>query len=320
MSNKALHIVFMGTPDFAVPALMAIAESRHKLAAVVTAPDKPAGRGRKLRASAVKKTAEARKITVLQPEKLKNPDFLHKLEAIQADVFVVVAFRMLPKEVWQMPPEGCFNLHASLLPQYRGAAPINHAVINGETKTGLTTFFLNETIDTGDIILQEEIVISPTETAGDLHDRMMLKGASLVIQSLDLIASDNYTLKKQSHISSKDLKAAPKIFQEDCHIDWSQDNRSVYNHIRGLSPYPAAWTIVKTPQEKWRLKIFKARQQTVAHTFPPGTIQTDNSSYLKIATGNGWIDVGNMQVSGKKPMPVTDFLRGHSIAANSRCE
>lgn len=301
---KSLRIVFMGTPDFAVPSLQALHESPHEVVGVVTAPDKPAGRGLKVRTSAVKDYAESQELKVLQPIKLRSEAFLQELASLKADLFVVVAFRMLPEVVWSMPARGTFNLHASLLPNYRGAAPINWAVINGEKETGLSTFFLQHAIDTGHVIMQAPIAIFPDETAGDLHDRMMEKGADLVLETTNAIAKDEVKTTPQKMNGNE--KPAPKIFKDDGRINWEADVRQVYNHIRGLSPYPTAWTTFGGKV----LKVYQAgiiQQKTNAK---PGTVDTDGSSYLHVATQNGSIVIKEMQLQGKKRMEVANFLRG----------
>jgi len=311
---KQLKIVFMGTPEFAVQSLDAIVRSEHKVVGVVTSADKPAGRGKKLKASAVKEYAVAHKLKLLQTEKLKNKDFLNELERLNADVFVVVAFRMLPEVVWSMPPLGTFNLHASLLPQYRGAAPINYAIINGETESGVTTFFLDKQIDTGRIILQEKCAISKTDDAGSLHDRLMKMGSKLVVKTLNLLASGEYQTTNQLEALSKnmELKAAPKIFKEDCRINFNQDVESCYNHIRGLSPYPGAFTELISPEGKiFLLKIFKT--EITNRISEAGSIQTDGKNSLEISCKNGSLIILQLQLQGKKRMQTEDLLRGFKI-------
>ncbi|MFW0716788.1 methionyl-tRNA formyltransferase [Pedobacter sp. N23S346] len=299
-----MKIVFMGTPDFAVASLDALVQANFDIVAVVTAPDKPAGRGQKLNESAVKKYAVEHSIPVLQPEKLKNPEFLEALKSYQADLQVVVAFRMLPEVVWNMPPKGTINLHGSLLPQYRGAAPINHAIINGEKESGVTTFFLTHEIDTGDIILSDRTPIGDDETAGELHDKLMVIGANLLVKTVTAIASGDFT--EQPQPQSDELKHAPKIFKEDCKIDWNNPSAKVHNLIRGLSPYPTAFTMLN---EK-TLKIFKAEHENTEPAIAAGGFLTDGKTYLKFATKDGFIKLMDIQFEGKKRMLIEDFLRG----------
>ena len=260
MSGKGLRIVFMGTPGFAVATLKAIVEAEYNIVGVITAPDKPAGRGRKIQESEVKKYALDKGLKILQPEKLKNPEFIAELESLKPDLQIVVAFRMLPEIVWQIPKIGTFNLHGSLLPQYRGAAPINWAVINGEKATGLTTFLIDKEIDTGRILLQKEVEILNIDSAGSLHDKMMIIGAELVKETVELIATGDFNAKPQEAFfaNAEELKHAPKIFKEDCKIDWSRDASQIYNFIRGLSPFPGAWTSLKNLKtgKKINLKVF----------------------------------------------------------------
>lgn len=299
-----MNIVFMGTPDFAVASLDALVQAHFKVVAVVTAPDKPAGRGQKLNESAVKKYALENNIPVLQPEKLKNEEFLKELRSYNADLQVVVAFRMLPEVVWNMPPKGTINVHGSLLPHYRGAAPINHAIINGETKSGVTTFFLKHEIDTGDVIFNAAVDIHEDTTAGDLHDELMAVGAKLLVKTVKAIKSNDYT--EQPQPLDENLKHAPKIFKENCKIDWNNGNDKIYNLIRGLSPYPTAFTYLN---EK-TIKIFKAQKETTPPTVKPGEFLTDGKTYLKFASTDGYISLLDIQFEGKKRMPITDFLRG----------
>lgn len=310
---RKLRILFMGTPEFAVAGLDALIHDEQDVVAVVTSMDKPAGRGRKIKTSPVKDYALSQNIPVLQPEKLKSPAFLAKLQDLQPDLIVVVAFRMLPEQVWKLPPLGTINLHASLLPQYRGAAPINRVLMNGETETGLTTFFIEKEIDTGKIILQETVPIDPDENAGNLHDKMMNTGAVLLVKTVRALAGGNPLLTDQAAIISKQekLKMAPKIFTEDCRIDWDQDTEVVYNHIRGLSPYPAAWTRLKdqTGEEKI-LKIFGAEKEVLPVNEKPGTILTDDNNTLEIVCRNGIIRLTRIQLEGKKKMETPEFLRG----------
>ncbi|WP_131538928.1 methionyl-tRNA formyltransferase [Pedobacter nototheniae] len=299
-----MKIVFMGTPDFAVASLDALVQANFNVVAVVTAPDKPAGRGQKLNESAVKKYAVEKGIPVLQPEKLKNPEFLTELKSFNADLQIVVAFRMLPEVVWNMPPKGTVNLHGSLLPQYRGAAPINHVIINGEKESGVTTFFLKHEIDTGDVIMSDSIAIADDETAGELHDKLMIVGAKLLVKTVKAIEENNFT--EQPQPQSIDLKHAPKIFKDDCKIDWNNNVQSVYNLIRGLSPYPTAFTLLNDKT----LKIFKAELEDKEPGISAGSFLTDGKTYLKFATKNGFIKLIDIQYEGKKRMLIEDFLRG----------
>jgi len=319
MHPKEIRIVFMGTPDFAVESLKALVENGYQVVGVITAPDKPAGRGRQLSESAVKKYAVENNLKVLQPEKLKNPEFIAELESLKADLQIVVAFRMLPEIVWNMPPLGTFNLHASLLPQYRGAAPLNWAVINGETETGVTTFLLSHEIDTGQIIFQEKVSIAENDTVGDLHDRMMMIGAGLVIKTVDALADGKVEPIDQTQLigNQEKIKPAPKIFKEDCRIDWTKDTESVRNLIRGLSPYPAAWTELVQPvkDEILTAKIYATTDDRSSLPAAPGTIQTDGKKSLKIACVDGWLSITEIQLSGKKRMKIDELLRGfHDLA------
>lgn len=302
-----MKIIFMGTPQFAVASLDALIKAGCDVVAVVTAPDKPAGRGQKLNESAVKQYAVANGIKVLQPEKLKDPEFLNELKSLHADLQVVVAFRMLPEVVWSMPPRGTINLHASLLPQYRGAAPINWVLINGEKESGVTTFFLKHEIDTGDILFTEKITLSGHETAGDLHDRLMYKGAGLLVKTVKGVESGRYNEHPQSALlDGVELKHAPKIFKEDCLIDWQQPAESIYNKIRGLSPYPTAYTFLNDKI----LKVFNATFETAKPGIQPGGFLTDNKTYLKFAAPDGYVHLTDVQLEGKKQMDIAQFLRG----------
>jgi len=304
IKQRSMKIVFMGTPDFAVASLSALQQAGLEIVGVVTAADKPAGRGQKLNESAVKKYAVANGLTVLQPLKLKDPVFIEELKNLQADLFVVVAFRMLPEIVWQMPAKGTINLHGSLLPQYRGAAPINHAIINGEKESGVTTFFLKQEIDTGDIIFSAAVEIGDDETAGDLHDKLMNVGADLLVKTVKAIAEDDYNEVPQPQ--SDELKHAPKIFKDFCKIDWNQNNQTVYNHIRGLSPYPTAFTTLNDKT----LKVFKAELEDKEPGISTGAFLTDGKTYLKFATKDGFIKVLDVQLEGKKRMLIDELLRG----------
>lgn len=299
-----MKIVFMGTPDFAVASLEALFKAGFEIAAVVTAADKPAGRGQKLSESAVKKYAQEKGLKVLQPVRLKDPEFIAELHDLKADLQVVVAFRMLPEAVWNMPPKGTINLHASLLPQYRGAAPINHAIINGEKESGVTTFFLKHEIDTGDIIFSEKVSIGPQDTAGELHDQLMQTGAGLLVKTVQAIADGNYT--EQPQPQAADLKHAPKIFKDFCQIDWNQSTGLIHNLIRGLSPYPTAFT----PLNDKTLKIFRAEIEEKEPGIAPGGFLTDGKSFLKFAAKDGFLKLTDLQYEGKKRMTTEEFLRG----------
>lgn len=306
-----MKVVFMGTPDFAVGVLSAIIEAGFEVAAVVTAPDKPAGRGLKMQYSAVKAFALERQLPLLQPKKLKSEDFVQALQQLQADVFVVVAFRMLPEVVYAMPPKGTFNVHASLLPQYRGAAPIHHAIINGETKTGVTTFFLDKQIDTGDIIDAMELPIGADETVGELYDRLMVAGAQLAVRTLQSIEAGTVVTIPQPVVPQEDLKPAPKIFKEDTFVDWTMSTVQVYNHIRGLSPSPCACTRIKNHRgETELLKLYKVRPLEAASTLPVGTLEVKHPDTLIVHTADGQIQVENLQLQGKKRLSASEFLRG----------
>lgn len=322
MHPKETRIVFMGTPDFAVESLKALVENNYNIVGVITAPDKPAGRGRQLSESAVKQYAVEKGLNVLQPEKLKNPEFIARLQGLKADLQIVVAFRMLPEIVWNMPPMGTFNLHASLLPQYRGAAPLNWAIINGENETGVTTFLLDHEIDTGRIIYQQRIPIRDNDTVGDLHDRMMVIGADLVLKTVDALTEGRVEAVEQTALigSPGDIRHAPKIFKEDCRIDWTKDTESVRNLIRGLSPYPAAWTELIHPEKREVLsaKIYAAHRDSSSLPAKPGTLVSDGKTYLKIACPDGWLSITDIQLSGKKRMKVEELLRGFHDMQNWR--
>ena len=314
MDNK-IRIAYFGTPEFAASQLEAILAAGYEVAVVVTMPDKPAGRGRKIQFSDVKKTALEHNLPLLQPEKLKDPAFLEQLASYRADLFIVVAFRMLPAVVWQMPRLGTFNLHASLLPQYRGAAPINFAIINGETETGLTTFFLNEEIDKGAVIMREKVSIRPDETAGELHDELMLLGNKVVVETIRKIESGNIDAQAQETLAEGQvLKPAPKISKEFCNINWHRDLQTVYNHIRGLSPYPAAHTqLLSENGDCIDLKVFATESEPCRHGMPTGTVVTDNKKYLKVALSDGYLHLTTVQQAGKKAMPIAEFLRGTQL-------
>lgn len=305
-----MRIVFMGTPDFAVASLEALIKSKNKVVGVVTAPDRPAGRGQKIKESAVKQCANIYDIPVLQPERLRDPEFLKQLKELEADLQVVVAFRMLPEVVWNMPKKGTINVHASLLPQYRGAAPINHAILNGEKETGVTTFLLNHQIDTGNILLSKKTEISKTDDAGTLHDKLMYLGADLLIETVEQLSANNLTpIAQKSLIENENLNPAPKIFRNDCKIDWSKDSETIYNHIRGLSPYPGAFTEL----DKKTLKVYKSKIGDEASQHQPGQLITDGKSFIKIAAQDNYLYLLELQLQGKKKMNTEDFLRGNTL-------
>jgi methionyl-tRNA formyltransferase len=306
-------ILFSGTPDFAVESLKILVENGYNICGVITAPDKPAGRGMQMQQSAVKKYALSKDLYILQPEKLKDTAFLSEVASLKADLHIVVAFRMMPEQLWSMPRLGTLNLHASLLPQYRGAAPINRAIMNGETTTGVTTFFLKHEIDTGDIILSDKVDIGPIETAGELHDRLMHIGAALVLKTVQQIEKGNISTTPQKSITSE-LKHAPKIFKNDCRINWSDKTSTVFNQIRGLSPYPGAFTILEDKNGKTlTLKIYSALFLKSKELSEAGKIISDNKGFLNIATSDGIISIKELQLEGKKRMSAEDFLRGFSI-------
>jgi len=305
-----LRIVFMGTPEFAVDSLDAIIKAGGNIVGVITAPDKASGRGMHLAQSAVKKYAVQNNLPLLQPEKLKDENFVRQLQSLNADVQVVVAFRMLPEIVWNMPPLGTINLHGSLLPQYRGAAPINWAVINGEKETGVTTFKLQQAIDTGNILMQEKFPIEEKDTAGTVHDKMKEIGAEVLVKTLKALCNGSLKEIKQSTVEEKDLKSAPKIFTETCNIDFSKTVEEVYNLIRGLSPFPAAFTQLN---EKM-LKVFFAEKEIISHDKTVGTFFTDGKNFLKFACSNGYIHFTDIQLEGKKRMLIEDFLRGYRFS------
>lgn len=309
-----MKIIFMGTPDFAVASLEAILRANFEVVAVVTAPDKPAGRGLKLQETPVKKCAVSHQIPVLQPIKLKDPDFLAELKSYQADIQVVVAFRMLPEVVWNMPPKGTFNLHGSLLPDYRGAAPINWAIIRGEKTTGVTTFFIEQAIDTGQILLSESTPIGGNETAGELHDRLMDIGANLVVKTLQQIKNNTYTQTPQETPSVE--KNAPKLFKESCQINWDTSTQSIHNFIRGLSPYPAAWTNFQGKMHK----IYKSNKEILSDLdvsnaevikMEDKTIRTNRKTFWQVKTADGWLSIEEIQAEGKKRLSIEEFLRGY---------
>lgn len=309
-----LRIIFMGTPEFAVAALEELLSAKYNVVGVITAPDRPAGRGRKIRQSAVKTFAIQHDLNVLQPSNLKDPFFLEQLKLLDADLQIVVAFRMLPKVVWAMPKIGTFNLHASLLPEYRGAAPINWAIINGETKTGVTTFFINEKIDTGSILLQEQIDIASTMDVGQLHDELMILGSKLIIKTLRLLQSANYKLVVQP---KNDKKIAPKLNKEICKIDWTNSLNDIHNKIRGLSPYPGAWTILTNKNEKIEVKIYRSEKIINDHDLTPGTLIVDKKE-IKVAARDGFLKILDLKLAGKRRMDTRSLLNGYTFDEASK--
>ena len=312
MEKEALRIVYMGTPEFAVESLRCLVEGGYNVVGVITMPDKPAGRGHKLQYSPVKQYALEHNLPLLQPEKLKDEAFLEALRTWKADLQIVVAFRMLPEVVWNMPRLGTFNLHASLLPQYRGAAPINWAVINGDTETGVTTFFLKHEIDTGEIIQQVRIPIADTDDAGMVHDKLMMLGGQLVTETVDAILNGTVkTFPQENMAMAGELRPAPKIFKETCRIDWHQPVKRIYDFIRGLAPHPAAWTELKQPDGNTIiLKIFETEKLVQSHGLAPGSICTDGKTYLHIAATDGFVGIRSLQLPGKKRLKVDELLRG----------
>jgi methionyl-tRNA formyltransferase len=311
---KDLRIVFMGTPDFAVTILKHLVDTNYTIVGVITAPDKPAGRGRKLNESAVKKYALSENLNILQPKNLKNEAFLEDLKSLNADLQIIVAFRMLPQVVWQMPKYGTFNLHASLLPEYRGAAPIHWAVINGETKTGVTTFFIDDKIDTGEIILQEEISVENDETVGTLHDKLMNLGAGLVSKTVNLIAEGNVQTHKQPELEEK---SAPKLNPDNTRIDWSDSLDNIYNKVRGLNPFPAAWTIIKNGDEEISTKLYEVEKLEESHDFESGQIISSKKE-MKVAVLKGFIIIKGIKLAGKKKMDAKSLLNGFTFDENSK--
>ena len=312
---EKLRIVFMGTPEFAVGILDTIIKNNYEVVGVITAADKPAGRGQKLKYSAVKEYALEHNLSLLQPTNLKEEDFLVTLQNLNANLQVVVAFRMLPEVVWKMPKLGTFNLHASLLPKYRGAAPINWAIINGETKTGVTTFFIDDKIDTGAMILSKETSISSTENAGELHDRLMSIGCEVVIKTLELIERENVTTTIQTE--SVDIKTAYKLNKDNCKIDFSKSGEEIYNLIRGLSPYPSAWCFIKEGNEEWNVKIYQAKLVSQTHNYEVGSIITTKKE-MKIAVRDGFIEILSLQFPGKKAMKTTEILNGMTFSTEAK--
>ena len=306
-----LRIVFMGTPEFAVGILDTIIMNNYEVVGVITAADKPAGRGQKIKYSAVKEYALEKNLPLLQPTNLKDPAFLDELKALNANLQIIVAFRMLPKLVWEMPKYGTFNLHASLLPNYRGAAPINWAIINGETKTGVTTFYIDDKIDTGAMILSAETAIDPDENAGQLHDKLMILGSQTVVNTLKLIETGKVNpIIQEDH---SEIKTAYKLDKDNCKIDWSKSGTEIHNQIRGLSPYPVAWCIIKDNNQEWNVKIYESKIQTEKHSLPIGTIQTTKKE-IRVAVSNGFLQIVSLQFPGKKKMTASELLNGMTFS------
>lgn len=332
MEKKDLRIVYMGTPDFAVEALRCLVDGGYHVVGVITMPDKPAGRGHKLQFSPVKQFALDHNLPLLQPERLKDEAFVEALRSWKADLQIVVAFRMLPEVVWSMPRLGTFNLHASLLPQYRGAAPINWAVINGDTETGITTFFLKHEIDTGEVIQQERVPIAPEDNAGTIHDKLMLLGGRLVTETVDHILDGTiHSIPQEELADCRSLRPAPKIFKETCRLKWNQPTLALHNLVRGLSPYPAAWSELVNPNgERLSVKIFETAPAACSTTMdganpsntpvPPGTLKTDGKHYLYVATSDGWLSLLQLQLPGKRRLPIEELLRGFHPDASWRME
>jgi len=305
--SSQLRIVFMGTPDFATESLKRLVENNYNIVGVVTTPDRPAGRGQKIKFSSVKEYAVSQNLQVLQTEKLKNPQFIDELKNLEADLFVVVAFRMLPEIVWRLPTKGTFNLHGSLLPRYRGAAPINWAVINGDKETGVTTFFIEKDIDTGNIIFQEKLSISDKDTAGNIHDKLMHIGSELVCKTIDAIESNKAPNSPQLNETATH---APKIFKADCKVNWEENSVVIHNKIRGLSPYPTAWTSIDKDKT---LKLFRSSYENANHNETIGKILISNNKEMKVAAKDGFVHIHELQLSGKKRMKTEDFLRGYNF-------
>ncbi len=313
--KKDLRIIFMGTPEFAVTILRKLVENNYNIVGVITAPDKPAGRGRKLHESAVKVYAKSVGLHLLQPTNLKQDSFIEELKTLQANLQIVVAFRMLPKVVWEMPEHGTFNLHASLLPNYRGAAPINWAIINGEQKTGVSTFFIDEKIDTGEMILQKEIEILPNDTAGNLHDKLMHIGSDLVIDTIKLIEQENVITTPQP--INIDVQTAYKLNKENCFINWNESIDNIYNKVRGLNPYPAAWCLLKNKEDKLNVKIYQVEKHECSHDFEIGQIITTKSE-VKVAVKKGYIILKEIKLPGKRKMDVKSLLNGYTFGVNAK--
>ncbi|GAA4269460.1 methionyl-tRNA formyltransferase [Hyunsoonleella aestuarii] len=310
-----LRIVFMGTPDFAVNTLKVLVENQYNIVGVITAPDKPAGRGRKLHESEVKRYAKSQNLNILQPTNLKSEDFLKVLKDLKANLQIVVAFRMLPKVVWQMPEYGTFNLHASLLPNYRGAAPINWAIINGETKTGVTTFFIDDKIDTGEMILQEEIPIDQEEDAGSLHDKLMTLGSNLVLKTVNLIKEGE--VKTTPQPDTRNLKTAYKLNRDNCRIDWTDTIDNIYNKIRGLSPYPSAYTTLINGDDHFDIKVYRAEKEFSKHDLPSGSIIATKKD-LRVAVSKGYIKLTEIKLPGKRKMDIQALLNGYRFDSNAK--
>ncbi len=319
LMNKDLRIVFIGTPEFAVASLDALIKNKNNIVGVITSPDKPVGRGRKIKYSAIKEYSLKYNLTLLQPTNLKDNNFIKELRSLRADLQIIVAFRMLPDIVWDMPRLGTFSIHPSLLPQYRGAAPINRAIINGETQTGITSFFLKHNIDTGNIIFNKKITIGPEETAGELHDKLMKSGAELTVKTVKAIQSGNYLTTNQHDFYNKNnkLKYAPKILKKDCRINWNDSVDNIYNFIRGLSPHPAAYTEFISPDNKrYYIKIFKTLKEKMSVSYKTGEIVTDGKNNISITAIDGLIHLQELQLSGKGKMNTKEFLRGFRINNN----
>ncbi len=318
MEGKDFKIIFMGTPEFAVATLKQLVTNKYKVVAVVTSADKPAGRGKKIHESDIKKYAQSVDIPILQPTSLKSPEFIKTLQSYHADLQIVVAFRMLPEQVWAMPKYGTINLHASLLPNYRGAAPINWAIINGDKETGVSSFFIEKEIDTGNIIYQEKIPIEPSDNAGSLHDKLMHLGATVIQKTIDDVAENKNPKIDQNLLLEQKVNAAPKIFKDDCKINWDWNSEKIHHFVRGLSPYPAAWTELKNSDSDKiiSLKIFDATYEIQSHNRPIGSIISDGKKTFQIATKDGYLSLNNIQLSGKKRMDTNALLRGFDIKQN----
>ena len=317
MDSKDVRIIFMGSPAFAIPSLSVLLENGFNVVAVITSPDKPAGRGLKVKQSELKLSLSGKEILILQPENLKDPEFHGELAGLKPDLQIIVGFRKLPEEIWSIPKFGTFNLHASYLPNYRGAAPINWAIINGDEETGITTFFINEKIDTGKIIFRERVKIDDDENAGSLHDKLAAIGAGLVLKTTRAIIEGNVQETDQKDLLKGmpgEIKLAPKIFKEDCRINWNSNPREVNYFIRGLSPYPTAWTrLITNTDKKMTVKIFSSKVESMKHNKLPGTLISDQKSFLKIAVPGGYIEIIELQLEGKKRMEISDFLRGNQV-------
>ncbi len=318
MQKEDLRIIFMGTPEFAVPSLELLLANGYRVVAVITAPDKPAGRGLQMQQSAVKQCALKHQLPVLQPQNLKDPIFISELQNLRANLQIVVAFRMLPEQVWNMPALGTFNLHGSLLPQYRGAAPINWAVMNGEKETGVTTFFLQHEIDTGKIIHSAVCPIEEHDNAGVVHDKLMKLGADLVLKTTDDICQERVVAVEQRQLIKGDtsLKSAPKIHKIDCRIQWNMSVQNVVNKVRGLSPFPTAFAEFTNGSESISIKIFEAKAESVQHNYAPGNMLSDSKTYIKVACVDGFVQLLRIQLAGKKQMSVGDFLRGFQLSGS----